>query len=840
MQKGFYLSNLLLLLLFWAQSAHAQVTDTSATKQDLVIIMQQLVKEYLLQEIQKGTSSKKLRQNAIARLSEDSLAIAAIGKTVLRQMSQIQESSINTGRTVAAGAGNTTKQLLQEHFAKLVQTEQVKCVLSQFTGMLTQPVLKWVGGSVGIIGQAAPSLFNSGTVFINRTILTNSWTVLSIPMELQFSRQDFTGSGYHSRNNFIFHFNREAYLNSLRDKMQLKIKTSQLLPDYHEAIQKIKADAVSRLTTSLDSLNSLYKGFLGGQLAQLGDPQNLLLGDVSALRDKLLSAEFMQNLDNKKNQLAQLQQQLNTGGQADMALYESLLKDIQSVQGINAIIATIKSFKEEAQQSGLLDKLRQLEQSSSGELQQWIQDPDKLKSLVKDQLDLNGLQKIFLNMNRLQAGMNTVSLSPLTVCQYVNNGINAEFFNNKTYLFIMAGKDKEFSSLYDHRFANPLFSTDNTGMGVRVGRGDLQKNYAHFSLFSYRQNKSSYGNTLLNVLPGKTVVMTFSNQLKMNDANLLNVEISRSTHKYDNKSNILDTLFQGTNIPRQLRGARNLIQQLAFTIQWSGEVKDLQLSYDVHGTRIGKGYNNPGSLFLSGGMTEIGGNIKKNFLSNQLQLSARGNFRAYAFTANNNRWHNYNFSFIGKWKLKKGQSVSLRYQPYQSLRWQDDKKMAAGGSNRLSIDLQLRRRFGKINYQHIFSLSALKNKFSSDTVPVSNNAVLISSMQSIIINNQSYYLNLQYNKAIAPSALAFFDTQFNADAGVSYRLSKEIMASTALNYNITKNWSEQVGIKQGLSGQLGKKFTISLYADVFKNITLYRPYNMDNIRMDWSLQYLIK
>jgi len=104
---------------------------------------------------------------------------------------------------------------------------------------------------------------------------------------------------------------------------------------------------------------------------------------------------------------------------------------------VHAIIDKIKSFKEEAQKTGLLEKLQQAEQFKTNNMQQWLQEPDKLKTLAKDQLDLNGLQKLFLNMNRLQIGMNNINLSPLTLYQYTNNGVNAEFLNNnKLYLIV--------------------------------------------------------------------------------------------------------------------------------------------------------------------------------------------------------------------------------------------------------------------------------------------------------------------------------------------------------------------------------------------------------------------
>jgi hypothetical protein len=85
-----------------------------------------------------------------------------------------------------------------------------------------------------------------------------------------------------------------------------------------------------------------------------------------------------------------------------------------------------------------------------------------------------------------------------------------------------------------------------------------------------------------------------------------------------------------------------------------------------------------------------------------------------------------------------------------------------------------------------------------------------------------------------------FNTQFNADAGYMYAICKGIMGSTAINYNSTKGWFQQLGIKQTLSGQLGERFIVNVYTDIVKNIKEYRSNNMGNTRLDWSLQYLLK
>ena len=404
----------------------------------------------------------------------------------------------------------------------------------------------------------------------------------------------------------------------------------------------------------------------------------------------------------------------------------------------------------------------------------------------------------------------------------------------------MAGKQTAFSNLFEYRLTSPLFSTGNTAMGVRLGKGAITGNHTHISLFTYTQNKNGYSNAVINAMPGNTVVATFSKQLQVNETNYLNVEISKSAHKYNNQQDAYDTLQQGSSLSKQLLSSENFVQQMAFTLQWNGEIKDKDLSYDLHGTRIGKGYSNPGNLFLSRGLTEFGGSLKKSFLQNQIQVAAKGNYREYEYSSNNTKWRNYNFSFQAKWKYRKSQYISLRYQPYQSLRLQDEKKYSIGGSNRLSVEGNFRKRFGKINYQHTASLSFLKNNYQFDSTPVGNKSVLISSVQTITINKKSYFLSLQYNRANAASEMIVFNTQLNADAGCMYSICKAVMGSTAINYNSTKGWFRQLGIRQTISGQLGERFIVSIYADLIKNIKEYRRSNMGNTRLDWSLQYLLK
>ena len=109
--------------------------------------------------------------------------------------------------------------------------------------------------------------------------------------------------------------------------------------------------------------------------------------------------------------------------------------------------------------------------------------------------------------------------------------------------------------------------------------------------------------------------------------------------------------------------------------------------------------------------------------------------------------------------------ISLCYQPYQSSHWQHNNRYDVAGGSNLSLDGNLRKRFGSINYQHAISLSVLESIYQVDNIPVHNNAVLISSIQTVTVNRESYYFSTQYNCANASSPSATFNAQLNAEAG---------------------------------------------------------------------------
>jgi hypothetical protein len=738
------------------------------------------------------------------------------GKQWLPALRRAGGAAVRVGTTSLYDATHAARQVWQQQLDRYLSMQAVKGLVSQLRGNLKQPILQWEGGAVCVSGQM--SMLNNVPVFSNSSLLSGNGSVLGIPIGMQWMRQDANTPENASRTVVSFRFDREAYLQSLRNKIKQTIDPGDLLP-VKEALQQIGADALQKLRLSPRSLNDTCQGLLTAYLSQWRNRQDVVACNDKALCDTMLAAGCMHDIENMKNRLCQLEIGANSGDSISQPIYDSLLRCVQLVNAINNSMEKIGSFKEAMQKVGLLHGLQQ-----AGPL--WAAG-DTLEAVAGSPWPVSGLQKLLLNLRQFRAGMNTVSLSPLSQYQYANVGINAAFVRKSNYLFVMAGRQKEYSRLAGQR------SADNKSLGLRIGRGEMENDHSHFSIFRYAQQEGGDRQYPVAVLPGRTVVLAFSNQVKLDEANTLRVEVSKSAHRYNNQ----EDSYGG--VPDTVRGAgQHFMQQLAFTVQWKGAIPNRDLSYDLDGTRTGKGYNNPGSSFLPAGMTALNGSFKKGLLQGRLQLLASANYRAYNEGGGHSAWRDYNFSFQGRLTLQKGQYIAVRYQPARSFRWQDNKKYAMAGSHRLQLDMNLRRRFGVVQYQHTVSLFATKDKYGFNGLPSLD--ISVSSMQTIAINKLSCYLQAQYNKGPALSLPAMFNTQFNADAGMMYAICRRIASSTALLFNSAGASAQLLGIKQSFSGQLGQGFTTVFYAAMLRCVGPCDPTSLNNSRLDWSLQYVLR
>jgi hypothetical protein len=223
-----------------------------------------------------------------------------------------------------------------------------------------------------------------------------------------------------------------------------------------------------------------------------------------------------------------------------------------------------------------------------------------------------------------------------------------------------------------------------------------------------------------------------------------------------------------------------------------------------------------------------------------LQFSARTNWRIYKFSETSNNQYRNSSHFVDiKWKLKKGQSISLRYQPLKSTRLLEGIKSVIGNTEKLTANLNLAKKIRSFQYRNNISMAYLKNKYTGNSgYDLENQSIMLTSLQSFIAGKNVFYSNTSFNKTNTRSAYFFFNTSFNSDLGITYNINQKLSASSSVNYNSVQAWYRQLAIRQSLNGELGKKLSMDIYIDIGKNIKLLQPLPYSLLRAEWSIQYL--
>lgn len=676
--------------------------------------------------------------------------------------------------------------------------------------------------------------------------LNSNWSIATIPFDLQFNNQTWTDL---SRNNFTnlgAHFNKDQYLQQLRKKLKDKVDPETFLnTDLRNQVEAIKTGAGTLLQKDLETINQTYGSALKDQIGQLGDLKGMLTKDMASVREQLLTNEFIQSVSDKERLLAELQNRKNTGEAVNDKDLKQLEQEVGKLKGVNALLQKVEEHKAKWQSSGLLNKMKQMELLDKKQIEKVIKDPATTIKLAKQHLQLNGLQKLFLKLNALNIGQNTLSASPLSVQHMLNKGINTEFFDKNKLLSLGIGKLKTFNSVLDQPFTNSMLSNDGMAKMIRFGIGSPSASHSHVSLMTYDQTLGSsnsfsdFGNfSNLNSFR-TTVVTTISNQLVVGERGSITTELSRSATTYQQTVASDSTLSNKTAMQRIL-GGDNLLNNMAVSVKYEDELIDKGLAYGLRGSFTAPGYTNPGSTYLNAGGKEAGINVKKSFWKGKLQAAVRSDLREFDYSdKGEQKWRNTYSVMDLRLKLRKGQYVGIRYMPNKMTRVENGQKSIVTQLDRFSVEGAVAQKIAGLYYRNNVTLAWQKNKYVPDNEPVTNTTITISGFQNIVINSKLLYLNTQYDYANNHTQYVYFNSSLLTEAGITYMLFKKISLSSALTYNSVAGWYKQAGIKQTVSGHFNDRFNLNIYVDARKNIEELQPLLFGLFRTDISINYSI-
>lgn len=266
--------------------------------------------------------------------------------------------------------------------------------------------------------------------------------------------------------------------------------------------------------------------------------------------------------------------------------------------------------------------------------------------------------------------------------------------NNNKYFSALKGQADQMNALYDQVFSNtPAITTSANAFSF--GKGETGGTHTHLSVMSFN---SALGSPLSGVRTSshqQSLVTTVSKTFSISSHGTVETEVSRSIAGYrrggqvggENKT--LERLFS----------SGDLINNTAFLLKYHDEFPNAGLSYGVRFNKTANGYNNPGNAFLNAGSTEGGFSFRKNLWKKKALLYVRSDVKQYQYNDKvEDKWRNLYSVIDFKWRLNRGQSISLRYLPSQMVRLGNGTKERMNSFNQLSADVNLSRKFGRYFY----------------------------------------------------------------------------------------------------------------------------------------------
>lgn len=706
----------------------------------------------------------------------------------------------------------------------------VKKLTSNLGSIIASPVA-FRGGSVSYSGSYNNSYFNPGGEFLSQGDLSSDWALAGVPLEVSYRHDRWSGFG---RDYFSVRFDRDNYLSRLGGELKKKLNPQSLLSSIPDPLALVKQQAEEALRGELASLNVQYGGLLRESIAGLGSLDELMSKDIQSLRQQFLPPSLFTALRDKEALLEQLQTRINLGAAVDTIQYHSLKKEIMEVKALQELVGKIDTHKKKWLSSGLVSKIREWDLAKKVGLEKLLRDPGMITQMARSQLNLNSFQRFFLKLNRLNLGRNSLSASPLSFQNYLNNGALAEFMNKGKSTMLFLGRFSENASVLDLPFYNTAFGS-SAARAIQLGKSGPRSGSMNISIAGFEQGLAAAG------LPGvfdnfrRSLVTTLNKEFLLGTHGSITTEVSRSVSSYNPAPG--DAGRDGGLL--KLLSAESLADNTSFALNYRDEFPGIGLSYQVKVNKTANGYDNPGNPYLNTGSQSAGVFVRKKFLKDKLLLSLRTDVREFRYSEKpGDKWRTTYSVLDARLKLGRGQFVSLRYLPTRMNRLGGPDKIRVSNFDRLSLDGSMSKRIRGNYYNSYFSLSYQRNQYNLNTLATGNSSVGFVANQTLAVKKQVFYWNTQLNRTAGRSQLHYFNSGFNTELGTTFTLFKSLRSTTSFSYNEVTDWYRQLGLRQNISVQAGEKFELSFFVDARKNLKLYQPLMFGQTRGEVSLHYL--
>lgn len=663
---------------------------------------------------------------------------------------------------------------------------------------------------------------------------STSISVWNIPFSFGYnSNSGFQNSS--GRLDFLMtEFDKEKFLEQMKERLTKIAKPEDLFKD---ALKKVYAKRDQAFNTMKAELTDVLK--TGNSKLVEGLQDKINIENISGLGvDQFLNNIVNQNvakIELKEKELVQIQSNNELRDSANKVALE--IETLRSSKG--QIETKIGLLKNKWFKNGILQTIGSFEKDKQSTLKRLMNDPTEVAKIASEKLKLPFLQKMLLNAKSLNVGSSGVDQSKLGINDALLKGINLEYLKGNQFFAPVLGVMPGIKNLTDLSYANFSELPDIRTTAIRMGKGDLQNDFSHISVSLFQptnNNRQLLSNDFQSALP-KNLVTTFSKKMSFGNSQTLLAEFSKSTMMYnaipgENGDGLKDVLNSG-----------NFFGNMGLNLDYGGDYENLGIINRIAIRYTGKEYNNLGDYSLASGTKELSNDLKKYFLKRKLIVNVKAHYREYEFSVDGRKWKSFSYTTDAKWKLKKGEFIEIRYQPYFNRRVSKEESYLSSKSYRIALRGNVNRKVRKgFTYRNFLELTSSNDSFYDPYQDkfISNGFISFTSLQTLNIGQQTLFFNTTANHARKNTNYLYGNSSLAIDGGMTFSATRNISMSSALAYNEVSKMYGQLSLRQSISAVLGKKIVLDGYLNAGKNMYELPGLHIPAITGNLSISYQLK
>jgi hypothetical protein len=641
--------------------------------------------------------------------------------------------------------------------------------------------------------------------------LSTGITLFQLPVN--FSFRGLNGvytTDYTSFNKLLkFNFDHKKYIQTIQSKVAEKLDPEMLTALTMNRINAIKSNYEKSLKSEITALQNEYTQKYKSSVALPDGVTDLSKNDLSVLKSQLMA-----------------EAKTTSGAMADSVMAGNEAHD-KKLELLEKIYQKIVSGKDKFENNKIVKQLKSNLPFTRDSYKSFLKQPGNLDKIVDEHMDLSTVQRLFMNMTRLDLGQNAVKDGDFSLENVINSGVNTEFKNKKASGGFIYGRNNNINNWVQSGLTSGVTNeySSMTGFKLGTGSGSASQQFITINFFDFKDfSKLGAGDNPLQsnymaVPQRRDATISFHSGFEVAPKHKVVVDVSKSFGSYSNNINS-DSQVYKSNAYSGLVGNEGKSNYAAM-IGYTGEL--FKSDVNVFVKKVGLGYNNPGNVLLRSGETKVGFGVTRK-MNKQLTVKYNIDYSKREFdplklytnrSINNKLQLNY--------RINRNYRVGLTWQHtgYNAKLFAEGE--TRGSNSRIQADGAYNVRIGgrkvinnvTISHQRMNIPVLLDENYKS-------NSILVMHSSSITVNKNPLSLMLLLNRSDNKDYL-FNTSIFTSEVNYTYPITSTIRLGNSLGYYDNVGWNKQLGIKQQVSATIIQKLSIDVDLSYKKAVDIIRP-----------------